>query len=576
MVPILRRALDFKQMGSSLSIFVFAFGILAANLISLHVHPFRSYYNELAVVLGLLLALFIQLRCCSEEVAVPRAILFLIAALIVLALQSVFGLAHGQQLIFACIYLGLACLAFVLGAIWGQDPHRFRDAVDLIAFAHLIAALVSVAMQLVQVLKIDARPLVMYMAIDGQSSIRPFANLAQPNQLALLLCFGVASLWWVFQSSKAKNWILALCLAVLLFGLVLTQSRIAWIILPCLGIMATSGWFGTRKIHGLFTFLALGLFGVMTWKLPEISNFMGFTSGSVIERIGGRSERTILGLQALEMIRQHPWFGVGWAGFGPQQVNIGADFPQTIYAEHSHNLVLNIGAEFGLPIAIFFFVLFLVWFGRASLVRAARRRDEVVYVTMFYLAIGVHSMVEFPMWYSFVLLPMALMAGLISVDLSTRVFRISNRYLVGLSLLSLVGCVGVTLDYWRVVDGFGAFRSAKSYEQADPKLIQKPSFTLLPEFYDYFELLQVKPRAGMGSDEIQFVEHGSRRFGFVHILDKLAEVYVLNGEPQKATRTMLTLHRLHPFYYADYYRYWSELAKEDARFRQVFESMPAP
>ena len=39
----------------------------------------------------------------------------------------------------------------------------------------------------------------------------------------------------------------------------------------------------------------------------------------------------------------------------------------------------------------------------------------------------------------------------------------------------------------------------------------------------------------MGSDEIQFVEHGSRRFGFVHILDKLAEVYVLNGEPQKAT-----------------------------------------
>ena len=40
--------------------------------------------------------------------------------------------------------------------------------------------------------------------------------------------------------------------------------------------MATSGWFGTRKIHELFTFLALGLFGVMTWKLlnPE---FLGST-----------------------------------------------------------------------------------------------------------------------------------------------------------------------------------------------------------------------------------------------------------------------------------------------------------
>ena len=73
--------------------------------------------------------------------------------------------------------------------------------------------------------------------------------------------------------------------------------------------------------------------------------------------------------------------------------------------------------------------------------RAARRRDEVVYVTMFYLAIGVRQYGRISMWYSFVLLPMALMAGLISVDLSTRVFRISNRYLVGLSLLSLVGAL---------------------------------------------------------------------------------------------------------------------------------------
>ena len=73
-------------------------------------------------------------------------------------------------------------------------------------------------MQLVQVLKIDARPLVMYG--DRWTVLNPpFCESRAANQLALLLCFGVASLWWVFQSSKAKNWILALCLAVLLFGL---------------------------------------------------------------------------------------------------------------------------------------------------------------------------------------------------------------------------------------------------------------------------------------------------------------------------------------------------------------------
>lgn len=52
------------------------------------------------------------------------------------------------------------------------------------------------------------------------------------------------------------------------------------------------------------------------------------------------------------MVKQHPWFGVGWFGFGTEQVKIAADFPSTIYAEHSHNLVLNLMAELGVA-AIF-------------------------------------------------------------------------------------------------------------------------------------------------------------------------------------------------------------------------------
>ena len=84
----------------------------------------------------------------------------------------------------------------------------------------------------------------------------------------------------------------------------------------------------------------------------------------MIERIGGRSERTVLAQQAISMISNHPWLGVGWFGFGSAQVDIGANFTPTIYAEHSHNFILNIAAELGLPFAIMFFGGFSLWFIR--------------------------------------------------------------------------------------------------------------------------------------------------------------------------------------------------------------------
>jgi len=37
---------------------------------------------------------------------------------------------------------------------------------------------------------------------DAQSFMRPFANVAQPNQLALILCMGLASLWYLFQKFR--------------------------------------------------------------------------------------------------------------------------------------------------------------------------------------------------------------------------------------------------------------------------------------------------------------------------------------------------------------------------------------
>src|SRR5690554_6577144 len=58
---------------------------------------------------------------------------------------------------------------------------------------------------------------------------RPFANLAQPNNLATLLGMGLASVIYFYERRKLNGISSGSLAAFLLFGIVLTQSRTPWL-----------------------------------------------------------------------------------------------------------------------------------------------------------------------------------------------------------------------------------------------------------------------------------------------------------------------------------------------------------
>lgn len=104
---------------------------------------------------------------------------------------------------------------------------------------------------------------------------------------------------------------------------------------------------GQRLVSKLMlVLLLLGYMGLVL-GLPLVANWAGIASGSVVDRIGGRSECVVLLKQAWAMAYQHPWMGIGWFGFGAEQVRIAADFSSITYPEHAHNLLLNFAAELG-------------------------------------------------------------------------------------------------------------------------------------------------------------------------------------------------------------------------------------
>jgi O-antigen ligase len=573
-----------KKMASlAFALFFFGLMILAAYLNPEHIHPFRTYYNEIMLVIAVLVGFAALSWQAGVKLVLPPIASLPLALLLLIGLQWSLGMIAIQAVYFPAMVLLLTFLAIVLGATWvhgetSDQVKSLREAVCLTwAASHVLAALLSVVLQGVQIAGLNLTPFVMYMARDATAYMRPFANVAQPNQLALLLCFGLAGLWWLLQKRSLSNalaWVLGL---VLIWGLALTQSRIAWIILPVFAVLSLSGFCGERRLAWYGVFSLLGTYFALLWFMPTIAQMIGFSSGDIGARIGGRSERTVLLQQAWEMAMQHPWLGGGWFSFGEQQVQIASQFSSTTYAEHAHNIVLNFLAEVGFPFTVAFFGYLLFWVWRTFLKSWAIRNTEFGFVFLCLVAVGVHSLVEFPLWYAYVLLPIALLMGASYVPQAQekQVKVIAGRvFPFSVGALGLVLLCWVSWDYQRVINGFIAYRTAPNISLVKEEAIRMPSTTLLPDFFDYFQLQKIVPSEQMRAQDIAFVERMHHRFGFMHILNKMAEIYVLNGAPEKALHTMITLQRLHPISYPEYFDYWKALAENDERYRAVFMQMP--
>ncbi|MBC3870747.1 PglL family O-oligosaccharyltransferase [Undibacterium oligocarboniphilum] len=479
----------------------------------------------------------------------------------------------GYDLLFPVMYLLYAVLALILGATLASNVIKRDSLSQTLAIVFMISGWLSVLMQIVQLLGLDFTPLVMYMPA-GSFLQRPYANVAQPNQLALLLCFSLAATTYLFQQEKLRIQVAICSVVLLLAGLVLTQSRIGWIIIPL--FIAILVW--NAPVRQSIGWQAAAWFGCMyaagVFLLPKIAGLAGVHGGSAADHVGGRSERIGLWRQAWDIAANHLWTGAGWFRFGSEQVHIAADFPSTTYAEHAHNIVLNLAAETGWLLTGLMVAGLFWWFYQVYI--KPKKDLPMQFAGMCLVAACVHSLVEFPLWYGYVLFPVLIMAGMLHQYRwpAAATVRLRKDVAVAATAIALFCMMGITWDYQRVVRGFNILRWEQTGHLVDLKQLEQPRLTLFPQFFAYFHLMKITPAEGMSAEDIAFVEHWTPRFGFVHILNKLAEVSALNGKREQAVRAMQTLQRLHPDLYPEYFDYWKAKGVLDARYQQVFLSMP--
>ncbi|WP_233259360.1 Wzy polymerase domain-containing protein [Ramlibacter sp. WS9] len=348
--------------------------------------------------------------------------------------------------------LAAACLLILMAAGAAAGGSSRASFIDAMAFAWLLAAAVSTAMALCQYFGVEAS---FAPWINSSSAGEAYANLRQRNQFASLTAIGMASLLWL-SPRKLGAWTAVLAMAWLAAGNAATTSRTGLMQMLVLGVLACA-WPGPRRARAALFGVGLTAYLVAALALPALLEALTGVAGNRLwERVAAVdacSSRTVLWSNVLHLIAQHPWRGWGWGELDFAHfttLHPGARFCDIL--DNAHSLPLHLAVELGVPAALIACVG-LLW--AALRARPWSDADPVRQMAWGVLAvIGLHSLLEYPLWYGPFQLAFGLCLGLlwgVKPGPPLRAAGARARMVsAGLAVTVVAACAYATWDYRRV------------------------------------------------------------------------------------------------------------------------------
>lgn len=353
----------------------------------------------------------------------------------------------------AVVVIGAGLAALLLAQ--GLAPDARRRAGEAFCWGLLLAGLASTAISLVQVFKPEWAngELIARSGLPG----RAIGNLRQPNHLASLMMWSAVAAVYLAQLRRWR-WALPPLLALFVFTVVLSASRTGYI---GIGMLALWGLVD-RRLPGWARLSLLAtplMLGAAWWLMAQWAQHSGhaFGAASRLSEGAGSPSRLAILHDAWGLIRSNPWLGVGWGEF-----NVAwslTPFPErpVAFFDHTHNIVAQLVVELGLPwagavLALLATALWQAWRrDTANDAEMPLRRAALMIV----LTIALHSLLEYPLWYAYFLLPACFALGLAlpaprTGDLSSRTTRATPLPWAAAGTLLVVGSLFAVWDYSRI------------------------------------------------------------------------------------------------------------------------------
>jgi len=396
---------------ADIRIIVYALALIFPPLLAYNRTPSATQLNELLCVLGWGLCLLAANRIPHGTVR-RGATVWLALALGILSVAVIGSWTLGSLPTSLALPPLLLLVAASFVATLGARVAQGGDEDGLQAFAPFAFGMLTVGVlsALIAIIQVHFPKLA-----DGtfiaQSGIpgRAVGNLRQPNHLASLLVWSAIALVPLVEWRRIPRWLGAVLLLLIMYGVFLSGSRTGLIG----GAIVLVLWAVCDWSLSVSTRVALVVGVAFACALPWMSvhlSFMPHAVGTATRASDGDSSHFAIWKNAVEMVRQQPWLGVGWGEFNFAWTLTPFPHRPTAFFDHTHDLPLQLIVELGLPLALLVLGLMIVALVQ-GLIRAYRTQGEAGHgaraAWVMILMIAAHSLDEYPLWYAYFLLPAA-------------------------------------------------------------------------------------------------------------------------------------------------------------------------
>lgn len=467
-----------------------------------HRNPLTTFYSEwLAFALGIGVMAVLLDRRTWEQAEVPWAALSPFALAVLLVIHGMLGWSPypGQALTGALYLIWTGVLIFAARAL--VQARGGSHFLTLVATGLVAGALLSAVIGVIQHFNM-VTPLNAYIARPVDSAIS--GNLGQANHFAAYLTLGLLSLVYLRERRCVPLAVAVACALPMLFVLGLSGSRSIWLYL--FAAFALAAWFrfaSPNRSDGTRLFLACGVLIIVFYTMQILAGLVWFkpaeretvtTVGRLFSGAASVSDRFDLWRAAWAMLLDQPLFGTGWGTFPwiyfqEYTANVAAAGQYTLY-HHAHNLPLHLLAETGLVGAALVALPLLVWLRQVT--------QNVFDIHQWWLfaalaVIGLHSLLEFPLWYAYFLGIGALLLGASHARaFKPKLARVGRMLAFAVVLAGSFNLVTVWLDY----------RDFERVFYAPPEALRESELTTLmqrlhrnPVLMPYIELASALPLA---------------------------------------------------------------------------------
>lgn len=337
------------------------------------------------------------------------------------------------------VSLSLICICLAATLTAKADP---INPARFMAWGWLLAGLINAAFGLIQYFGWTAEPLGL-----------AFGFLRQRNNFATLCNIALIALVYLWHQKQIRTELAVAAGLLLTAALAATASRAGLLGLIAIVFLMCS----QKNLRRAAIFAVIG-YVFYALILPSLSG----SEESIFARVNNSVQaeklsdsRIIMWHNTLALIREQPLLGVGWRELDHalHLTDFGSALRFPGQVDNAHNLPLQFAAELGVPFTAIWLCA-LLWLVLRNKPWQARAPEPLLGWGIL-LVIGIHSLLEYPLWYAPFQIATGLAAGLLftrqTTNNSTQRTASASHIQLGLAgIILLIFVAYAAFDYHRM------------------------------------------------------------------------------------------------------------------------------